>query len=197
MLKIKKLFICLLVVCILGTIALCIARYIDLNRQYPNPDIYIAEMGEELAVNDYTFKCQSLTWHDGGIIDSIIPGYILMYSDYDNKIAYPNEKIKVALAEIKITKNSSEEGYLDLTNIAFAMGAWGNQWNMNLFTALNAGEDVAPLMSQGESRVIVFPIVMYDFQFSASDWKKIENRELDIVLSYYPQKYILRVAATE
>jgi hypothetical protein len=115
-----------------------------------------------------------------------------MYSDYVNNIAYPVEKEKIALATIKIRKNTDEDVYLDLTNVAFAMGAWGNQWNYKLFAALNGEEKSVLDMSKDETTEIIFPIAMFDMQFTKEDWKKIEESELDIILGYYPEKYILR-----
>lgn len=167
-----------------------IARYKILNARYPDPTVHIAEAGEEISFDNYSFKLKDWKWSDGTIVDEILPGYeLLVYSD--GKV-YPAEKEKIALATVEIGKNADDDSHLDLRSIAFEMGAWHNQWDLELFEALNGDDSLEINLNAGKKREIILPIIMYDFQFTEKEWENIEKKKVNIVLSCYPDKYVLQ-----
>lgn len=167
-----------------------IARYKILNARYPDPTVHIAEAGEEISFDNYSFKLKDWKWSDGTIVDDILPGYeLLVYSDGKE---YPAEKEKIALATIEIGKNEEDDSYLDLRSIAFEMGAWHNQWDIELFEALNGDDSLEINLNVGEKREIILPIIMYNFQFTEKEWENIEKNKVNIVLACYPSKYVLQ-----
>lgn len=166
-------------------------RYLELNRQYPNPDVQAAKMGETLQIGGYSFTLTNWEWHTGEVLDEIIPGYIAVY-DTDG-IPYPAEKEKVALASVEITKTQDDSTVLDMTNVAYEMGAWHNGWDLLLYKALNGEDSIRLQLSANEKKTIVFPIIWYAFDFANHEkkWEDLENQEIDIVLAHYPIKYML------
>lgn len=183
--KKKKLFVALAI--LLGV--LVGARYRMLNLQYQNPKEYIKKMNEEVELGNYLFELKDWKWGDGNIINDVLPDYALL--TYPDGKIYPKEKEKIALATVRVCKKKKDDTYLDLTNIAFEMGAWHNQWDNELFEALNGKNSLILKLEPGEEKEIIFPIVMFDFQFSETQWKSIEDKGVKIVLSCYPQKYVL------
>jgi hypothetical protein len=164
-------------------------HYYTLNKQYPNPRVYEAQINKKMIMGDYSIEMVSWEWNDGEVIKDIVPDYsILTNSDGTD---YPNDKEKVALATIQITKNGNIDDTFDFTNVAIESGAWHNQWDSVVFEAIN-GEDCYSLdMKNGEKKQITIPIVLYDFQFSDSQWNSIEKRKFCVVFSNYPDKYML------
>ena len=180
------------IICILLGIVFVLAtiRYITLNSKYPEPVEYITKFGDEMEIDGYSFKIKEFEWYDGSIVEDILPGYELLI-DIDGN-SYPYEKEKIALATIEVCKKSEDDTIFDLTNIAFEMGAWHNQWDIELFEALNGKESLILKLSNGDTKKIVLPIVMFDFQFSKNNWENIETRKINIVFSCYPEKYVLQ-----
>lgn len=165
-------------------------RYQVLNQTYPDPEEYVAGQGEQMDLGVYSFELKNWKWEDGRYISQILPDYVIMAEEDGS--TYPAEKEKVGLAEVEISKHIEDDSYLDLTNVAFEMGAWHNQWDNELFEALN-GEDCLVLeLEKGETCTVIFPVVMFEFQFNKADWEKIETRAVNIVLACYPEKYVLQ-----
>lgn len=184
-LPVKKIGIVVLLVCL----GFAIARCVYLNIRYPNPSVQTYEKNEIVTFGNYEISLTDWQWSDGEIIHEIYPGYKLIEIDGEE---YPTEKERVGLVEITITKTADDNTKLDLTEIFFESGAWGNQWDIELFTQINPDlEKLVFKMDAGETKKIIFPMTMNDTHFSEKDWKNIDNRKFYIVLQYYPIKYQL------
>lgn len=188
MVMVKKRGILILGIVIL-LICLCGVRYYWLNSKYPNPSEISAGFQEPLDLGGYTFELTSWEWGTGEAIKSLLPDYTLIMDEQGKE--YPADKEKVAFATVRITKNDEQDNKLDLTNIAIESGAWHDQWDYVVFEALNGNSSLVLSMDKGESYEIIFPIVLYEFQFHSYQWKNVENREFRIVLNNYPEKYFL------
>lgn len=114
----------------------------------------------------------------------MLPNFKLAYMDVDGK----TEDARVGLINFTITKNSDSEDRFDLANIGFSSGAWGNQFDMELFYMLNADLDSMVLdFPVGEQQQIVFPLTLLESQFTAAQWVEVDSREFYINLQYYPE----------
>jgi len=165
-------------------------RYTSLNSLYPNPSVVSVKLGEQLEINGYTFSVDNWNRYNGAYVRELLPGYVMMTDDYGN--VYSDEKVRVIITEMKIENNTGKDTVLDLTSFAFESGAWHNQWDAVLFEKLNPlNPSIYLELKKGQSKVITFPIHMYEFQFNKSDWKNIENREFSIVFSTYPVKHVI------
>ncbi len=176
---------------IYGVVLIGVAsRFIFLNTEYPSPQIKTYSLGETICLGNYNFTLKEWKWQDGEIVHELLPGYHLI-NTFNGK-EYPVEKERVGLATVIIEKTHEDDTYLDLTDITFESGAWGNQWDQDIMFGINKGLDSLLLdMKEGECREIIFPITMADFHFAESDWREIDRRDFYIVLEYYPVKYQL------
>lgn len=164
-----------------------IARFVYMNIKYPSPQTKTFSKDEVVTIGNYEISLINWQWSDGEIIHQVYPGYKLIEMDGEE---YPVKQERVGLAEITIKKTDSDDTHLDLTEITFESGAWGNQFDMELIMALNPDLDSLTLsLNKGEVKKIVFPITMLDIQFPNKRWKNIDERNFYIVFQYYPVKY--------
>lgn len=164
-------------------------RMLYLNRKYPSPAVKTYSPNSIIELGNYEISLTDWQWSDGKIVHEIYPGYKLI--EMDGK-EYPTEKERVGLVEITVTKTKADNTKLDLTEITFESGAWGNQFDLELFVKLNPDLDGLVLdMEAGETKKIVFPMTMLDVQFSEKSWRHIDERQFYVVVQYYPVKYQL------
>lgn len=185
----------ILAVMFCALLAAYIFRVIQLNETYPNPEIISAETGNELVTGNYVWKLEQIQWQDGSFLKEKFPGYVVAYNE-DGSV-YPSEKERVVLIHISVTKNSQDDTWLDLTEIAFESGSWHNQCDMELFEKLNPQiPGMRVQMEAGSSQEIIFPVLLLEDQFTKGQWRKVEEREMaiDTVLGCYPIKYIFTEA---
>lgn len=179
---------------IIFLLVFCI-RYVWINRQYPNPTIRKAAMGENLDAEGYRFCLEKLEWKDGSYYSELIPGE----SNVKNMDGspYPNDKQRIIFATIRFSKLTEDDTFLDLTAFRFESGAWANSWDPMLFEKLNPDIKGGRLqLLNQETRTLVIPVCMVDTQFKKKSWEKIEDREVNLVLSNYPEKLILSSATS-
>lgn len=164
-------------------------RILYLNKKYPDPAVETYSKNSIIQLGNYEISLTDWQWSDGEIVHEIYPGYKLIEMDGEE---YPTEKERVGLAEITVTKTKDDNTKLDLTEITFESGAWGNQFDLELFMKLNPDLDGLVLeMEAGETQKIVFPMTMLDIQFSKKSWSHIDEKQFYVVVQYYPVKYQL------
>lgn len=164
-------------------------RYITLNQKYPNPQVTVIPQGETARIGNYEFVLKDVAWHTGEITEEIIPGYTIVSQNGER---YPAEKEKIILATLRIKKIKEDDTALDLTSIAFEIGAWHNQHDFFLFEALNGKGMMQLKLKEQEEKEVIFPVYMLDRNFKKKAWEQIEQRNVDVVLNYYPEKIVLR-----
>lgn len=164
-------------------------RYYEVNTRFPSPKEKTIEFGEGIDYNGCTYQLTSWEWKDGSVIKELLPNYSLLLQE--NGEEYPIEKEKVAFASIKVTNVSNQTQEVDFTSVALESGAWHNQWDIEVFNALNEGKGLVFQMEIGESCEIMIPIILFESQFTGNQWKAVEQREFHIVLSSYPEKIYL------
>jgi len=75
-----------------------------------------------------------------------------------------------------------------LTDISFSSGAWGNQFDMELFYILNPELDSMVLdLPVGEPQQVTIPLIISESQFTEAQWRAIDSREFYIDLQFYPE----------
>lgn len=140
-------------------------RLFWLNARYPSPRVQSYGLHESIQAGGYTITFSDWQWENGSV------------------------QKRTGIAELTVTKTTAEESTLDLTNISFESGAWGSQFDAQLMFGLNPDlESLLLQLSEGESKVIRFPITMIDQQFTSERWSRINERVFCIVLQYYPEK---------
>lgn len=182
----KKMIVKILWTIIAMLFLIMIIRCAYVNAQYPSPNVQTYRKGEFINIGNYKIALTDWKWGDGEIIHEVYPGYTLVEMDGQE---YATENERVGLAEVTIDKIQDDNTSLDLSGITFESGAWGNQFDYDLFMHLNPDlESLVLKMEKGEKTTIIFPITMLDIQFSEKSWKNIDERPFYIVIQYYPEK---------
>ena len=182
----KKITVILLVILSILILVLMLIRCVYLNLQYPNPTIFATKSDNVITINNYEISLTAWKWGDGEIIQEVYPGYHLIEIDGEE---YPTNQERVGLAEVTIHKVKNDSTSLDLSEVTFESGSWGNQFDFDLFMHLNPNLDNLMLkLSEDETVTVTFPITMLDIQFSEKSWENIDNRQFFIVVQYYPEK---------
>ena len=106
---------------------------------------------------------------------------------------YPEEKERVVFAKLRITKTTNNHVAFNMENVALESGGWNNQWDAILYETLNGTDSMVSLLKKGESREIIIPIELYDFQFHKQDWETVTQRQFCIVFENYPVKRMIKI----
>lgn len=182
----KKIIVTILLILSMLLLVLMVIRCVYLNMEYPNPAILTTKSGNVTSLGNYEIALTDWRWGDGEIIHEVYPGYHLIEIDGEE---YPIKQERVGLAEVTIHKVKNDSTSLDLSSITFESGAWGNQFDFDLFMYLNPNLDNLILeLSEDETITVTFPITMLDIQFSKKSWENIDSRHFFIVIQYYPEK---------
>lgn len=187
--RIIKEIVILLLLAVLG---LLIARFVYMNQKYPSPEVVTLEKNEVLTLGNYEITVSGFNWGNGELLHQAAPNEIYLYQ-YDGS-EYPLDQIRTGFIKLSIKKLADDNTRLDTTCLYFESGAWGNQFDMDLYFHLNP--DATSLyveMKKGETKEIVLPMLMTKDQFRASTWESIDTRDFYLVMQYYPTKYQFRL----
>lgn len=170
--------------CILLFFCLALRRGAALHKQYPDPPIRTYQYGESIRIGSYQMMFGGWQWGDESLVKAKFPDFILVYPQEDGLI----EDVRMGLISFTVTKISQDKDILDLTNMGFSSGAWGNQFDLELFHLLNPDLDSPRLnLAAGKMQEIVLPMTMLETQFAPTQWKDIDNRKFYINVQYYPE----------
>lgn len=183
----KTLNIALIIIGIL-CLAAMIARFIYINLKFPSPRTMTYEQNETITLGNYEIALSSYSWGNETLLQEWAPNYNDFY-----ETSSPDD-IRVGFVTLSVTKLADDQTILDLTSLHFESGAWGNQFDMDLFYDLNPEEDSLYLELQpNETRNVILPMNMNKDHFRASTWNKIDDRDFYLVLQYYPVKHQIRL----
>ena len=162
-----------------------------INAHYPSPKIEIYELNDAVQLGSYEITFCDWQWGNGQLMHQVYPGYRLLPDESGND--YPEELMRLGIAEIQITKIKNDDSTVDLTKIYYESGAWGNMFDAELMYGINPGlQEFVFKLDEGESVKIHMPITMINQQFSDKHWRKIDSRTFYIVLQYYPDKILFK-----
>lgn len=123
-------------------------------------------------------------WGDGSLVKEKFPDYILVYPREDGLA----EDARVGLICFTVTKTSPGGDILDFTAMGFSSGAWGNQFDLELFYLLNP-ELNSPFLDlpDGGTQEVILPLILLETQFTEEQWEEIDSREFYVNIQYYPE----------
>ena len=182
----KRRITAFLFVCLCGLLFFCAAswRVLALHKEYPDPQIQTCQSGETLRHNSYDITFSEWQWGNGSLISAAFPDFVFAGTREGP------EDVRVGLIMLTIRKNSESAEHFDLTDISFSSGAWGNQFDLELFYMLNPTWDSLALdLKAGEEQSVILPLTMLRIQFPPKEWEMIDNREIYINIGYYPEHH--------
>lgn len=72
--------------------------------------------------------------------------------------------------------------------MGFSSGAWGNQFDIELFYRLNPTlNDMVLDLEVGSIQQVTLPLTLNENHFSQEQWENIDDREFYINFQYYPE----------
>ena len=104
-----------------------------------------------------------------------------------------SDDMKALLVGVEITNISSEIQRVHARDFTAQSGAWANGLYAPLYMALNDDASTIIALEPGEEIRRTFVYLMYDMQFCSNDWKRVGEREFDLVLALYPDKYLVNL----
>lgn len=155
-----------------------------LHDRYPDPPIRTCRYGESIGLGSYRMTFSGWEWGDGSLVKEKFPDYILVYPREDGLA----EDARVGLICFTVTKTSPGGDILDFTAMGFSSGAWGNQFDLELFYLLNP-ELNSPFLDlpDGGTQEVILPLILLESQFTEEQWEEIDSREFYVNIQYYPE----------
>lgn len=145
-----------------------------INAHYPSPKVEIYELKDTVQLGSYEITFCNWQWGNGQLMHQVYPGYRLLPDESGND--YPEELMRLGIAELRITKIKNDDSTVDLTKIYYESGAWGNMFDTELMYGINPElQKLVFKLDKGESVKIHMPITMIDQQFSDKHWREIDS----------------------
>ncbi|WP_080801321.1 hypothetical protein [Arabiibacter massiliensis] len=195
----KTLSIVIATACI-ALAVLCGFRIAQVNAAYPEQHSRAFSIGEEA-----TYAGQDSS---GGQVEY---GSILVRAEGSSLVDYEGLKalvpdhidsfiedgtfrdMRALFVEIEMRNASSEVKKVYVRDFSPQSGAWTNGLYAPLYMTLNDDPSTIIELEPGEkaSRTLVY--LMYDGQFSGGGWERVSEREFELVLALYPDKYLIEL----
>lgn len=183
--KILKAALILLGLLCLGAM---IARFVYINLKFPSPRVNTCQRNETVTLGNYEIAVTDYIWGDETLLQERVPDFNNHY-----ETSSPDD-VRIGFVTLTVTKLNDDDTILDLTSLHFESGAWGNQFDMELFYRLNPDADSLFLtLAPEETRSVTIPMQMNRDHFRSSTWSKIDDRNFYLVLQYYPVKYQIQL----
>lgn len=179
----RKIAVCIAITCILLFFCIAACKGTILHGKYPDPPIITCHYGKSVIVDGYKISFTGWQWGDSKLISTVLPDFDIDYTDESGKVY----ESRVGLIDLTIEKVSDTGDYIDLANIGFSSGAWGNQFDMDLFYRLNPTlNDMVLDLEIGNTQQVTLPLILNESYFPQEQWDNIDDRTFYIDLQYYP-----------
>ncbi len=155
-----------------------------MHRQYPNPEIQTYAYGETADLGSYEITFDN--WEEGNLnlVQERAPDFQIYTGEADSRA----EEVRAGFIHFTIDKTGDGKDVFDISNVSFSSGAWGNQFDMDLFYQLNPDmRDMIVNLAPGEQQKITLPFILQKSHFTQAQWAEIDNRTIYIDLQYYPE----------
>jgi len=167
-------------------------RIITLNIAYPSPARMVFSLGEEALGGDIGVRAVSLEVFEGEEILGILPEYEETMKDRGELVTL--DQVRMFVCSIVVSNHGEELSSVAVNNYVLQIGAWKNGLMFTQYPELNEGRGIMVELKPGEQVELRLAYSMYDFQFkSRSDFEKIKDKDIDLVLKSYPVKIIIRM----
>ncbi len=153
-------------------------------NNYPNPPIQTYCYGETVQIGSFQITFQEWQWGNGSLLKTRFPDFPLTCVEVDSS----SKNVRMGLIGITVEKICEGDDVLDMANVCFSAGAWGNQFDLDLFYRLNSEMDDMMLdLAVGETQQVTLPLMVLESQFTEKQWRGIDSRKFYINFQYYPE----------
>lgn len=190
----KTAYVFVLILTVILFFSLSCFRYYNLNLKYPDFRIFEHSIGEEIRGGDISIIATSCELLDGKQTKLVQPNYEIDVRDQDGTFL-DDDQVRNLIIHIKVINNTNIKQVISFVNFYPESGAWTNGLSLELYRLYNpyAGSPIEYNIDPNSTNEIVLPYTMIYSQFKDGDWRKIEQRTFQLVLSQYPVKHIINL----
>lgn len=186
---------------LLGLVGLYGFQLYSVNSETPPPEISEYDIGDDVSFSNET---SSLSFGD-----AIIKVAGMRHSSFlelaKEKPEYTDRTMESGGASegfallVEADLINATEKTLSIPIYAFVLtsGSWANSIDPTLTKMLNNLESFDICLQPYESRNIMLPYCVYDTQFDASSWSRVDERNFWLTLSTYPKKTVINLGNSQ
>lgn len=181
--KKRKIKIVTGVVCglLLGVFLIC---FFMINAKYKNPTVVQKEIGEPMDYNNLQFIVTEAGLMPQEKVDE------LWAEELDRFSGCKGYYVTVTVSNI-----GTEEKNLSLGNFELVSDAWRNGVDMPRFLTINSDSMKGKFhLKPGDSFTCTLPFQIVKENFTNRQWKQIDHRNFQLVLSLYPVKRVFNLS---
>lgn len=179
----KKIISSLIVVLSALLVGLFVWRVVEVNLKYPAPVLKSCEKGETLNYLD-TFEIT--------VMDTEFLSDEQAQELFDVENAFGDVEQKYLVTTLHVKNISDEPQRFPVYELTFQSGAFFNGGMYQFLESLNGWVDV-PEQQPDEELTIKLPLNIPKTRFRDSQWETVTQRQYEIVLRLYPEKYVLKL----
>ena len=178
--KKRTIFICILALVLTG---LWTFRYVKLNQRYPQPNCESYSVSQPVLLDNFEILVS-----DSYFLDSEAAKEALIVESEAGLNA------KCIVLDFSVTNISDSPQNIEVGAFQLQSGAWHNGVSFIAYRDMNSDVNEGSLNLQiepGETCQVKLPFSMIDFHFFPDDWDYVEDRQYELVLSFYSIKRVL------
>ncbi len=180
------------ILCVALPVLICLVgayvwRFVDINRQYPDPILNGAEMGEALQFGIFELKALDFQIKTA---EQVAQEENCDVRDLKNSA---DCEMKVLSVTLQVKNTGTETAKFNVTPYRIESLDWSNGYSLSTAQWFYDLPELACELDPQEVQDMLLVFDAYDFQFHSSEWENFNGREFDLVFSTYPTKNYIRL----
>lgn len=163
-------------------------QYRRVNEKYPVPQNINVCLNETLQIKELEISPLKAELLDGQQIQQIVRNSITA----EKNDTYDYHDMKLYLMTVLCRNISAQKNSVDFTQWMVESGAWGNGINGEFFKIMNEKISIIQKLDSNEEIIVRLPFTMVKSMFTKKEWKKLNERDFNIIVSLYPKKIMLK-----
>ncbi|MBR3606097.1 MAG: DUF5028 domain-containing protein [Lachnospiraceae bacterium] len=169
-------------------------RYEKINSLFPKTEIQNFTLGEEVEMEGDILMNDTMEGYSIKVESGQILPYEAFLKEYNLEDVYSHVPEKIYLIEVILRNKEAEFGTgVNLSELYLQKGAICASIDLNLYSEINTainGVYMIALRPDSEIRLRL-PFALYESNFSANTWTKLEQEQLSLVVTLYPTKKVI------
>lgn len=161
---------------------------IRINLKYPVGKTQVYELNEKVEYDGFEICVTKMAFLDKEKTSELLADEIEQFGD-----------CRCALIYVSVKNNQKEEREIELYPFTLESDAWKNSVIMSAYQEINeeyvteGRVTLRPVIEAGGSYECVLTYCIAKVNFTEKQWKSVENRNYNLVLSLYPVKKSIKV----